>query len=186
MLQLIWDEGTLTNRLGSGSHHFSCSWCCFGVQSAAHRMSQCHQGNSGGREEVRKRRELGECWKNVEGRKCGRDVGGREWGRKWVSVHWIVNLFPVGSIPKAQLSYAKLSPFKPDFWLWLWLQGNLSQTSGPSPTLCYSTINVQNLCMDSILLCPITKWVYRDSIATQLSTPPKWLYCWHFSFLSQL
>ena len=32
-----------------------------------------------------------------------------------MSVHWIVNLFPVGSIPKAQLSYAKLSPFKPDF-----------------------------------------------------------------------
>ena len=90
--------------------------------------------------------------------------GGSEEG-KWVSVHWIVNLFPVGSMPKAQLSYAKLSPFK--IFDLVWLQdGNLSQTSGPSPTLCYSTINVQNLCMDSILLCPIPKWVYRDSIAT--------------------
>ena len=90
--------------------------------------------------------------------------GGSEEG-KWVSVQWIVNLFPVGSIPKAQLSYAKLSPFK--IFDLVWLQdGNLSQTSGPSPTLCYTTINVQNLCMDSILLCPIPKWVYRDSIAT--------------------
>ena len=92
--------------------------------------------------------------------------GGSEEG-KWVSVHWIVICFQLVVIPKAQLPYVELlqnSLHSRFLTLTLAYSATvLPNSTGPSPTLHYSKIHVQNLCMDSILLCPIPKWVYRDS-----------------------